>query len=367
MFSISTLKSKIKVGALLLMVFLLPLLGCGQKEAPANTTSRESTGQQGVSGRPAKRVLALYYPWYQSKSHSGQWAHQTGVDTDHHRIADHTHYPADGPYDSADPTLIDRHLKEVQEAGIDTLVCSWWGPGDYSDKAIRLLLERAAKTPVTICVLWERLTPNNQNNAPEQNMSYILQNFGKQPAYFRHEGKPVVFAFKDVCTHLNQGSWVEFRERIQDRYPPGLVLVGEGTDQVRGLQWNGAYTLGVTPTMFDADGKRVTQMKTSTDEQAITIAENMDKISIITVFPGYDDLKPNQTLHLPGFIRVPRDHGKLYDALWHEAIDLRPDWVLINSFNQWHAGTEIEPSLELGDAYLKQTQKYALQFKGNTK
>ena len=40
-----------------------------------------------------------------------------------------------------------------------------------------------------------------------------------------------------------------------------------------------------------------------------------------------------------------------------------PDWVLINSFNQWHSGTEIEPSAELGDQYLTLTREAAVRFK----
>jgi len=39
-----------------------------------------------------------------------------------------------------------------------------------------------------------------------------------------------------------------------------------------------------------------------------------------------------------------------------------PDWVLITSFNEWHEGSEIEPSLEDGDRYLKLTKQYGPRF-----
>ena len=39
------------------------------------------------------------------------------------------------------------------------------------------------------------------------------------------------------------------------------------------------------------------------------------------------------------------------------------DWVLIDSFNQWEIGTEIEPSREYGDLYLKLTAEQAARFK----
>jgi hypothetical protein len=40
-----------------------------------------------------------------------------------------------------------------------------------------------------------------------------------------------------------------------------------------------------------------------------------------------------------------------------------PDWVLVESFNHWEIGTEIEPSVQFGDQYLKLTAEYAARFK----
>ncbi|MFN3422855.1 MAG: hypothetical protein ACK40X_14170 [Armatimonadota bacterium] len=49
--------------------------------------------------------------------------------------------------------------------------------------------------------------------------------------------------------------------------------------------------------------------------------------------------------------------------MWEAAIEANPDWVLITSWNEWHEGSEIEPSVENGDRELKTTAKYALRFK----
>jgi len=47
-----------------------------------------------------------------------------------------------------------------------------------------------------------------------------------------------------------------------------------------------------------------------------------------------------------------------------EAIKAKPDWVVIVSWNEWLEGTEIEPSVEDGDKYLKLTAEYAGRFLG---
>ena len=63
---------------------------------------------------------------------------------------------------------------------------------------------------------------------------------------------------------------------------------------------------------------------------------------------------------------VQREDGALYGALWNQALADNPDWVLLLSFNQWHNGTEIELSVEMGDLYLRLTADNAARFKAQT-
>ncbi|HID22466.1 MAG TPA: hypothetical protein EYP14_08700, partial [Planctomycetaceae bacterium] len=89
----------------------------------------------------------------------------------------------------------------------------------------------------------------------------------------------------------------------------------------------------------------------------IEAAVTLGRISTVTVIPGYDDTK----IRRPG-LKVPRRDGALYRMQWEEAIAAQPDWVLITSWNEWHEGSEIEPSVEHGDQYLKLTAEYAKPF-----
>lgn len=91
---------------------------------------------------------------------------------------------------------------------------------------------------------------------------------------------------------------------------------------------------------------------------AVTRARNRDSIACVTVIPGYDDTKVRK----PG-LKVDRVNAQLYRMLWRAALDARPDWVLITSWNEWHEGSEIEPSYDLGDAYLNMTRYYARQIR----
>ena len=57
-----------------------------------------------------------------------------------------------------------------------------------------------------------------------------------------------------------------------------------------------------------------------------------------------------------------------YGAFGNSALEVllslatRPDWVLITSWNEWHEGSEIEPSVENGDRELKTTRQFAPKF-----
>ena len=49
--------------------------------------------------------------------------------------------------------------------------------------------------------------------------------------------------------------------------------------------------------------------------------------------------------------------------MWEQAINARPQWILITSFNEWHEGSEIEPSFEDGYFYLERTAYWSRRFK----
>ncbi|TET64051.1 hypothetical protein E3J49_05235, partial [Candidatus Bathyarchaeota archaeon] len=76
---------------------------------------------------------------------------------------------------------------------------------------------------------------------------------------------------------------------------------------------------------------------------ASNAAHSKNKLFIATVMPGYDDTE----IRSPGYV-VDRQNGSFYNLFWSTARSSSPDGYIITSFNEWHEGTEIEPSLEYG-------------------
>lgn len=316
-----------------------------------------------ASAPVSHRVLALYYPWYGTPQVSGQWMHQEGVDTARKVIADHTHYAVGGPYDSADPAVIDRHLQQAHDAGIDTLVCSWWGPKDATDKAIRLLLRRAGAHSMKVCVLWEHLSPPGGADGATADLSYLLGSITQHPSYLREGGKPVVFVYAGTSQGLSADQWSGLLNRSG---AGGVRLIGVAQSAGDALLWDGFYDLNTTRPLAGLSLAECARVQSESFQTPLGLARRFGGIAVETVKPGVDDRRASPPGVPQAGTFVDRRGGQLYAALWEQALRDGPDWVLIDSFNQWHTGTEIEPSVELGDQYLTLTRQFSDRFRQGT-
>lgn len=83
--------------------------------------------------------------------------------------------------------------------------------------------------------------------------------------------------------------------------------------------------------------------------QTSNVAHLKNKSFVATVMPGYNDT------NRPDYV-VGRKNGAFYTLFWSIAKACFPDGYAITSFNEWHEGTEIEPSQEYGYQYINLTR-----------
>jgi hypothetical protein len=83
--------------------------------------------------------------------------------------------------------------------------------------------------------------------------------------------------------------------------------------------------------------------------QASNATHSKNKTFVATVMPGYKDT------NRPEYV-VDRQNGTFYALIWSIAKTCYPDGYAITSFNEWHEGTEVEPSLEYGYQYIDLTR-----------
>src|SRR5579871_152848 len=117
----------------------------------------------------APHLLAHYVPWYQIAKDEGAktrvWSHwKYDGKGPHHdpekRRADgvrniaSVYYPLIGPYDSRSRSVVRYHLATAKAAGIEGFIVDWYGRGDYTDRAIPLLLDEAQRLNMRISLCY---------------------------------------------------------------------------------------------------------------------------------------------------------------------------------------------------------------------
>ena len=308
-----------------------------------------------------RRVMTFYYPWYglpDGPGGNGRVLHWGRIDPQAKDIQASTNYPALGAYDSQDPKVIARHCQWAREAGIDTLILSWWGHGHYTDRAVGLILDTCKTHGLTATLYYETCPNPKTPEATARDLARAVERYGKHPAYLKAAGKPVVFVYVRAVQQLGLEGWLRTAVLLNEQVEPGAALVGDGFSHAAAYVFDGLHTYNTAGQIRQKPTAEVRQWAEAAYPHWVGLADKARRISTLTVIPGYDDTKIRE----PG-LAVPRHGGRSYGVQWEEAIRADPHWVLITSFNEWHEGSEIEPSREHGRAYLDATAALAKRFK----
>jgi glycoprotein endo-alpha-1,2-mannosidase len=308
-----------------------------------------------------RRVLAFYYPWYgvpDGPGGAGKTVHWGKIDGRNKDIAASTHYPALGAYDSHDPAVIEQHCQWAKAAHIDTFIVSWWGHGDYTDRAMPLILDGCKRHGLKACIYYERVPKPQTAEAAAQDIIKVLEKYGSHEAHLKVDGKPVVFIYGRAVGEIGLTGWLEAIKLIKAGFKDGAVILGDQFSYGSARVFDGLHTYNTAGSLKGLSLDALDKWASGTYPSWVRLADQAGKISTVTVIPGYDDTK----IRTPG-LAVARFDGDSYRIQWQRAIEADPHWVLITSFNEWHEGSEIEPSAEFGHKYLDLTGEFAERFK----
>src|SRR5262245_5685676 len=141
---------------------------------------RTATPVQAASDRP---VMAFYYPWYEKSD----WSYD--------RMSD---IPAP-TYSGGDDSAIRRHIQQADDAGVDALICTWYGPKeDRLDKRCRRLLQLVQESgrKIRVAIIPDQSAAFDGGMRTVEGLASALdlirRDFMGSPAYFRFQGKPVL-------------------------------------------------------------------------------------------------------------------------------------------------------------------------------
>jgi glycoprotein endo-alpha-1,2-mannosidase len=322
-------------------------------------------------------VLAVHYPWYGTPTGpAGRWWHwnhaRLGMPEPARILGFHdprrsvapgrldlgaTHYPEDGPYDSRDPARIRIQLGQARAAGLDGLAVSWWGHEREEAQGLAALFRHAGEAGLVLAPYYETGGLRRRGAlGVAADLEVLLDRHGSEPAWLRVGGAPVVFVY--ASHRLRPAAWDVVRARLRAS-GRRLFLVAD----VRSPEWLAERPAWLsrfdalhvyTPVEFLARRRDLAQ----TYGALAALARAAGRPFVPAVAPGYDDRRVRE----PGLV-IERADGATYEQSWRAALSVDPAWVLVSSWNEWHEGSEIEPSVEHGRRYLEATRRWAERFR----
>ena len=285
-------------------------------------------------------VFAFYYPWFDQNT----WTYD--------KLSD---LPAE-PYVSADRAVMGRHIDQAKRAGIDAFLVAWYGPGggNQTESNLAALLEEANARGFKIGVLFETTSPFFSGIGDvTAALQHLQATHVNQPAFMRVDGRPVVFFWRPTLYGVE--SWRQVRAQVDPNY--SNIWISEGVDTSYLAVFDGHHLYSNTwnpPADLNA-----TNQKFAARVQSARASYGAYKFWVATVMPGYNDVKIRGG---GGFAR-DREGGNYFGQSWQAAIGSSPNWIVINSFNEWPEGSYIEPSAAFGDTFLNLSATYSQQFK----
>lgn len=318
---------------------------------------------------PNYYIHAFYYAWYGNPKFDGKYIHWDHPQLPHwdYKVAQgypqarhvppddigSNFYPSLGAYSSRDPSIIESHMQQLRTAAIGVLAVSWYPPNKNDDNGapmddfVPLLLEVAHKYHIKVAFHIEPYKDRDEVNM-FTNVKYIIEKYGEHPAFFKYRtpntGKllPLFYVYDSYL--MNSEQWAKLlkhtesnsiRDTPYDAIFIALLVEEKHKRDILTAGFDGVYTY------FATNGFSYGSTQRNWDSMK-AFCEDNNLIFIPSVGPGYID-----TSIRPWNFQNTRNriNGKYYETSLSAALQARPDFISITSFNEWHEGSQIEMAI----------------------
>jgi glycoprotein endo-alpha-1,2-mannosidase len=283
------------------------------------------------------------------------------------------YYPTLGLYDCLDPAVLEQHARWAVEASLDGLLWDYMLVGEDNpdkdkplqdsiyDRSLRIMLDVVwrLRLPLDLCLWYDSFCWYGfpVEKIAEQ-LTHLVRTYRGHPDLLHFNGRLVVYIYAALNKHSIE-DWWQVRELLRHSGVARNAFLVAGEVFVHNPDYH-------APELFDGFQLYNYGMDNWSPEGVHETCETLRRLTeangtkfwSVPVGPGFD----GRIWHHPGRV-VTRGLGKLYEAMWEQAIKEAPQFITVCSFNEWGEGTQIEPCLEYDDLYLKLTAKWAQAFR----
>jgi hypothetical protein len=336
-------KSKKRKYLFVLLVLILPLSLLGTEISPILTSSS--------SWKPGKKLVATYYfYWYDSYT-GWHFVNPDGSDA----LTDHPPKKYLKDYSYTEVSWHRRELLDMIDARIDIVLPVYWGNDwnfFWSKPGLLKLVEAVDElitdghTPPKIGMFYDTTALQDQNNGIPPYLttkkgkalfySMIADFFNLIPKrlWAKIDGRPIVFIWgSQFVSDYNQNTFKYVYKHFLDEFGAKPYIVREGSWQE--VKTEGKYYWGAA------------------------VYGPLFAKPIGSVGPGYDETatqrpKPN--------IR-DRECGNFYNDSWDEMINAGVSLISVETWNEFHEGSDIAASQEYRRTYIELTAQNIFRWK----
>jgi glycoprotein endo-alpha-1,2-mannosidase len=302
-------------------------------------------------------VGAYYYPW---------WDTHDWDDTLRAKMLPEDHMPMAGYTPSSDADLIAEHINQSHRGNISMWATSWWGPGSIEDVVLQQhILTHPRASELSYAIHYETTgrfngfeTPTYSNLVTD--FEYLAENVFSDPNYYRIDGRPVVFMyvsrayFNDPLARqaLDDARAALVTSHGYDPYVVGDEIFDSGFNASRAAEFDAVTTYDVfAMSGFSSGTVSQADIQQANNKYAAAAAAGATVIPAIT--PGYNDKAVRDGNRATGRYfsnQTIAQEGSVFTSLIDNAAapNLNAstgNLLMVNSFNEWHEDTQIEPTI----------------------
>ena len=361
----------------------------GARSSPERAASRWQR-QLSAFADLRRHFVFEYYPWYSTDP----WIHWDEAERRPPLDIAASAYPLLGPYDSRDVRVLEQHARWIASAGVGAINVSWWGRGTWMDAATPVLMDVMRAHDIHVTFHLEPYDPNRAQSFASD-VLYLVKTYGERRRWDTFlllenadgSAAPVFKLFRTILPrevtdchgvvhpvpdYTSDDQWRRQTDRVRqelrgdfDRVTLLADSLDVGRTRAAGFDGIAIYDNFVTPPTWRRH------------------ARNASAAGLLFSFntnPGFDGIEPRtipaDSCYRPrpfepplGDLDFASRAGRAAAARAAQArivesfsttVSLQCDpelsnarrgffLVYINSFNEWHEGTQFEPMRNTAD------------------